>query len=258
MPKTSEKISQPKKTTHKKKIIKTTEQKAPATPKKTQEPKEIISPLIIIKLWLDGWKKTLKLRGRSSRFELWTFMLINSVLTMMLQLKCSYFLSSRFLQDAHSKGYSLETIDNYITFAQIAFYLIIIIPLFPLGSMLIRRMHDIGKLAWKNYLEPAFMGMVVLWALFLGIVYINNWEEVYSWVVLAMGICFTTTLYAIGYYLLKFLIPTLFYQGDLEINRFGKPQYNTDKHEEIALKFSCIYFLFIGTICLLYITMAII
>ncbi len=258
MPKTSEKSTQPKKTVTKKKTVKTTGKNVAAATKTIQEPKEVISPLIMLKLWLEGWKKTFILRGRSSRFELWIFVLINSVLTTILQLKCSYILSSRFLVDAKSQGYSLEKIDSYISFAEIAFYLIIIIPLFPLGSMLVRRMHDIGKLAWKNYLEPAFMGMVVLWALFLGIIYINNWEDEYSWVVLAMGICFTTTLYAVGYYILKFLIPTLFYQGDAEINRFGKPQYNTERHEEIALKFSCFYFLFIGTICLLYLTLALI
>ena len=258
MSKTSEKLSTSKSTVTKKKSAPTTTKKARVPSLKKEEPKEIISPLIIIKLWLDGWKKTFKLRGRTSRFELWIFILVNSILSIGLQLKCSYVLSSRFLRDAKIKGYSLETIDNYVTFAEIAFYLVLLIPLFPLGSMLIRRMHDIGKLAWKNYLEPAFMGMVVLWALFLGILYINNWEEAYSWVILAMGVCFTTTLYAVGYYILKFLIPTLFYQGDKETNAYGKSQYNTDEHENIALKFSCIYFLFIGTIGLLYLAIALI
>lgn len=258
MPKTTEKTSTNKSTAIKKKSTHTAAKKTTVSSPKKEEAKEIISPLIIIKLWLEGWKKTFKLRGRTSRFELWIFILVNSILSIGLQLKCSYILSSRFLRDAKIKGYSFETIDNYITFAEIAFYLVLLIPLFPLGSMLIRRMHDIGKLAWKNYLEPAFMGMVVLWALFLGILYINNWQEAYSWVILAMGVCFTTTLYAVGYYILKFLIPTLFYQGDKEANAYGKSQYNTDEYENVALKFSCLYFLFLGTIGLLYLAIALI
>ena len=258
MPKTSEKATVTKTTSAKKKSTRTTTKKTTVVPPDKQEKKENFSPLIMLKIWLDGWKKTFVLRGRSSRFELWIFILINSVLSIGMQLKCSYILSSRFLRDAKIRGLNLETIDKYISFAEVAFYLVILIPLFPLGSMLIRRMHDIGKLAWKDYLEPAFMGMVVLWALFLGILYIENWEASYSWVALAMGVCFTTTLYAIGYYLLKFLIPTLFYKGDTGINRYGAPQYNTVAHEEIALKFSCLYFLFIGTIGLLYLAMAMI
>lgn len=258
MPKTTATTSTTKTSSVKKKSTRAISKKTTITPKKEQEKKELFSPLIMLKIWLDGWKKTFVLRGRSSRFELWIFVLINSILSIGMQLKCSYILSSRFLRDAKIHGYSLETIDTYITFAEIAFYLVILIPLFPLGSMLIRRMHDIGKLAWRNYLEPAFMGMVVLWALFLGILYIDGWEEAYTWIVLAMGICFTTTLYAVGYYLLKFLIPTLFYQGNPETNPYGKSQYNTTAHEEIALKLSCLYFLFITTIGILYLAMALI
>ena len=258
MPKTAEKVSSAKNAPVKKRSTRPATKKSAENIADNQEKKEVFSPLIMLKMWLDGWKKTFVLRGRSSRLELWVFVLINSILSIGLQLKCSYILSSRFLRDAKIRGLSLEMIDKYITFAEIAFYLVILIPLFPTGSMLIRRMHDLGKLAWKNYLEPAFMGMVVLWALFLGILYLENWNEIYSWIVLAMGVCFTTTLYAVGYYLLKFLIPTLFYRGDTNINRYGKPQYNTATHEEIALTFSCLYFLFIGTIGLLYLAMAII
>ena len=258
MPKTTEKVSSSKSTTVKKRNTRQTIKKSAEPRFEDQEKKEIFSPLIMLKIWLDGWKKTFVLRGRSSRFELWIFLLINSVLSIGLQLKCSYILSSRFLRDAKIRGLSLEAIDTYISTAEIAFYLVILIPLFPLGSMLIRRMHDLGKLAWKNYLEPAFMGMVVLWALFLGILYIESWDAIYSWVVLAMSLCFTTTLYAVGYYLLKFLIPTMFYRGDTNINRYGRPQYNTAPHEEIALTFSCLYFLFIGTIAILYVAMAMI
>lgn len=255
MPKTSETTSPKKTSSVKKKSTAVKTKQTTVTPSKEPQ-KEIFSLLTMLKIWLDGWKKTFTLRGRSSRFELWIFILINSVLSIGMQLKCSYILSSRFLRDANSQGYSLEKIDTYITFAEIALYLVILIPLFPLGSMLIRRMHDLGKLAWKNYLEPAFMGMVVLWALFLGALYIDSWDKAYYWVVLAMGICFTTTLYAVGYYLLKFLIPTLFYQGNTETSQYGKSQYNTAAYEDLALKFSCIYFLFIATIGILYLAMA--
>ena len=229
---------------------------APKMTSQTTTDTEIISPLIILKVWLDGWKKTFTLHGRSSKFELWILMLCNSALSITLQLKCSYILSSRFLRSANLKGYSLDLIDKYIIWAQFALYLVILIPLFPLGSMLIRRMHDLGHLAWKDRLEQAFMGMVSAWILFLGYDFVTDWSEIYIPIILLMGTCVTTSLYAAGYYCLKFLIPTLFYAGSTAPNAFGENPYNTPQHEEWALKLSCFYILFIITISALYLVMA--
>lgn len=80
-----------------------------------------MSPDNLLRIWLDGWKKTFTLRGRSSRFELWTFLLVNSVLTVIIQLKCSYILSPRFLRAANDMGYSLPKIENYILAAETLF-----------------------------------------------------------------------------------------------------------------------------------------
>lgn len=242
----------------KKTAVKTSKKATPVKVKKDIAPVEdvVISPFIMLKLWFEGWKKTFRLHDRSSRFELWIFMLINSILTIGIQLKCSYYLSSRFLRVANADGLSLPTIENYITWAQTIFYLVIILPLFPLGSLLIRRMHDLGHLAWRNYLEPVFMGMVVLWILFLSLTYIADTNYVYT--ALLLNVCFITILYAVGFYGLKFLIMTFFYRGDKEKNRYGEAHYNTDEHEEWALNLSCFYFLFIFTISLLYLIFALI
>jgi len=249
-----------KKSVTKKTVTKTPKKAVPAKVEKAVAPataeNEIISPFIILKLWFEGWKNTFKLHGRSSRFELWIFMLVNSILTIGIQLKCSYYMSSRFLRAANAEGMSINTIENYITVAETLFYLIILIPLFPLGSILIRRMHDIGLLAWRNYLEPMFMGMVVLWVLFLSLTYIINTDYVYT--ALLLNVCFVTILYAVGFYGIKFLIMTFFYRGDKAKNRYGEAQYNTDEHEEWALNLSCFYFLFIFTIGLLYLIFALI
>jgi len=248
-----------KKPVAKKTAVKTPKKVIPAKVEKAVAPaaeNEIISPFIILKLWFEGWKNTFKLHGRSSRFELWIFMLINSILTIGVQLKCSYYMSSRFLRAANAEGMSLNTIENYITVAETIFYLIILLPLFPLGSLLIRRMHDLGHLAWHNYLEPMFMGMVVLWVLFLSLTYIANTDYVYT--ALLLNVCFITILYAVGFYGFKFLIMTFFYRGELTKNRYGEAQYNTDEHEEWALNLSCFYFLFIFTIGLLYLVFALI
>jgi len=213
--------------------------------------KEIVSTLIILKIWLEGWKKTFTLQGRSSRFELWIFMLVNSILTIGIQLKCSYILSARFLRNATAEGYSLDTIETYINIAQIAFYAVLLIPLISVFSLLIRRMHDIGKAAWKYYLEPLCYGLMTAAGL---LIFINALDEIggYDNSLILLSACFCITLYSIGYYTLKFLITTAFYRGDIADNKFGKTQYNDDEHERLALKFSCFYLLFVSSIGFLY------
>ncbi len=210
---------------------------------------ETVNALTLIKIWLDGWKKTFVLKGRSSRFELWVFILLNSIVLTIIQMKCLYFLSPRFLRDAAQKTIDLGTIDNYIITAEIILYLSSIISIFPLGSLLIRRMHDIGLLAWKNYLEQTFMSMIMVWLLFIGIDYANNTD--YTNTSILLTVFFITFSYALGYYCLKFLIPTLFYKGNEKQNKYGPSHYNTPAHEALALKFSCFYFLFMATLVFL-------
>lgn len=210
---------------------------------------ETVNALTLIKIWLDGWKKTFVLKGRSSRFELWVFILLNSIITTIIQMKCLYFLSPQFLRDAAQKTMELSTIDNYIITAEVVLYLSFIISIFPLGSLLIRRMHDIGLLAWKNYLEQTFMSMIMVWLLFIAIDYASSTD--YTNTSILLTVFFITFLYALGYYCLKFLIPTLFYKGDEKQNKYGPSHYNTSTYEALALKFSCFYFLFITTLAVL-------
>ncbi len=216
----------------------------------------VLSPDNLFKIWFEGWKKTFVLRGRSSRFELWTFMLFNSLLMIAIQLKCSYILSPRFLRDANNMGFSIDKIENYIIFAEILFYIVLVVPLFPLGSMLIRRMHDLNRLAWHNHLEPVFMGVVVLSMINIAITSLTN--TVYAYIAMFLSVCFIAILYGVGFYSLKFLIMTMFYRGDKVKNKYGEPKYTDEEHEEKALNLSCVYFLFIGTIGLLYLALALI
>ncbi len=225
----------------------------PEAPKTTPQ-KSVLSPDNLFKIWFEGWKKTFVLRGRSSRFELWTFMLFNSLLMIAIQLKCSYILSPRFLRNANNMGFTIDKIENYIIVAEILFYIVMIVPLFPLGSMLIRRMHDLNRLAWHNYLEPVFMGVVVLSMINIAISSLANTDLAY--IAMFLSICFIVILYGVGFYGLKFLIMTMFYRGDKIKNNYGEPKYTDEEHEEKALNLSCVYFLFIGTIGLLYLVLA--
>lgn len=211
--------------------------------------KEELSAVTFLKVWLDGWKKSFVLRGRSSKFELWCFLLLNSIITVTIQLKCCYIMSSRFLVYAAQQSMDIVTIEKYITCAEIVFYLVFVVSLFPLGALLIRRMHDLGKLAWQDCLEPAFMGMVVVWVLFLTLCYLAETDYIYTVILLAT--CFVTILYATAYYVLRFLVMTMFYKGDEGQNKYGLSKYGTEEYDNLALDLSCFYFLFIFTVVML-------
>ncbi len=208
----------------------------------------------LIKTWFDGWKQTFNLKGRSSRFELWAFLLLNSILMVIIQLKCSYTMSDRFLRAANQAGYSLTQIENRIIIAEIVFYLTIFVPLFPIVSLVIRRMHDLGKLAWANYFEPVFMSVVAMSLLFLTLLELQKTD--YEYIAILLSVCFITTLYGAGFYALKTLITAMFYRGETTANAYGAARYNDDEHETHALNLSCLYFLFILTIGILYLAIA--
>lgn len=211
---------------------------------------EALTPDNLIKIWFKGWQNSFNLHGRSSRFELWVFMVVNIVLSMIVQLNCSYVLSPNFLRSATTKGYTLEQIDTYITAASIGFWLVILLPFIPFGALIIRRMHDLGRLAWRGYFEPIFMGCVVLVMINLAVETITDSHLAY--VIVFLETCFVTILYSIGFYSLKILSLTFFYKGDCEENAFGQPAYKEEIYEDAALNLSCLYFLILLTIGTLY------
>lgn len=219
-----------------------------------------ITPKVILDTWVSGWKKIFKLDGRSSRFELWVFLLINSILTSIIHIGCNYITSSNYLRTAYANGYSIEEIETHIIVSNTMFYAVMIIAIIPLLSMLIRRIHDVGFLAWKNYLEHTSMSMVTMLMLFLAAIYMEEMEYgINSFLILVaifVYVFFILSVYATGYHSLKFLITTLFYEGNEEQNKYGKaPAFNTPYYENIALNLSCIYLLFISTMFLLHMTL---
>lgn len=219
-----------------------------------QAGKKVLSARILWNFWLDGWKKTFILRGRTSRFELWGWLLPNTVLCVLIQLLCTYILSPHFLRNANQHGFTIKEIEHYIAAAQTIFYFVMVVSLFPLGALLIRRMHDLNRLAWKDYLEPVFMGAVVFSALNFAIALLSN--TIYAYTTMLLGICTITIFYGVCYHLLKFLVMTLFYRGNLRHNLYGAPKYKGDEYEEPALNLSCIYFLLIATVGLFWLALA--
>ena len=238
------------KTSKQKNSIKEVDVKIDAQP---QVKDAVFSADMFFTYYVKGWKDCFKLKGRTSRFELWVFMLVNSLIMALIQLKCCYIFSDKFLVDANASGLNIEQIDDRIFWAEVAFYSSFFIPLMPIASMMIRRMHDIGKLAWNGYLEPVAKGFVVLSLLS----YVDGLliDVEYYNVQLIMNVFYVTILYSVGYYSLKFLFTTMFYDGDKNDNQYGIAQFKNEFYKTYALKFSVFYFLFTGTMLLFYIAL---
>ena len=209
-----------------------------------------ITPDLFFKIFYEGWKNIFNLKGRSSRLELWCFLLVNAVLSVVIQLQSSYYLSPRFLMDANLLGYGIEKIDVCVRIAQICYWGSFFLPLIPIFSMLVRRMHDLGKLAWYGYLEQVFMGVVVMGILVLTIDELQNIG--FELLTLFLSGCFVTFLYSVLYYSLKFLIVALFYKGDEAKNEYGEARFTGKVYDEFALKLSIFYVLYIMTVGMLY------
>jgi uncharacterized membrane protein YhaH (DUF805 family) len=217
---------------------------------KEVEATEKFTPDLFFKIFFEGWKNIFNLKGRSSKFEVWCFLLVNTVLSVIIQLRALYVMSAEFLMNANMRGLNLEEIESRIAWAEFSFWCSLILPMIPLGAMLVRRMHDLGKLAWQGYLEQVFMGVVVLSMLLVGIDELGGTHLEY--IALALSVCFITILYSVFYYGIKFLVVTLFNKGDEGENEYGLPRYEGEMYEELSLKFCVLYVLFIMTIGMLY------
>lgn len=208
------------------------------------------TPDMFFKIFFEGWKRCFDLEGRTSRLELWVFIIMNTLISVIIQLQCGYILSSRFLVAANEMGFSIDKIESYICWASFFYGVSIIVPLIAIGAMMIRRMHDLGRAAWHGYVEQIFMGVVVLSLLVVAIDSLSNTD--YAYTILAMGVCFVTIFYSVLYYCLKFLGTTLYYKGDEKKNEFGNPNFVGRYYDDLALKFGNFYILFILTIAMLY------
>ena len=111
-------------------------------------------------------------------------------------------------------------------------------------------MHDLGELAWKNYLEPVFMASATIGV--LGYAQLSIPDGNHEYLSMIISVVIITLLYSTMFYSTKFLIKTLFYTGDTKKNEYGKASYKDKIHEEQALNFICLYVLFVLTIGSLY------
>lgn len=95
--------------------------------------------------YFDGWKKTFVYKGRITRKEFWSFIVINIVIILFIAM-LSYFLLVVSVADSTSRGGIMLVWAWYVWLPLSALAPVIL--LVPVVSLGIRRLHDAGKSGW--------------------------------------------------------------------------------------------------------------
>ncbi|MCU6679284.1 DUF805 domain-containing protein [Leclercia tamurae] len=95
--------------------------------------------------YFDGWKKTFVYKGRITRQEFWSFIVMNIVIILFIAM-LSYFLLVVSVADSTSRGGIMLVWAWYVWLPLSALAPVIL--LVPVVSLGIRRMHDAGKSGW--------------------------------------------------------------------------------------------------------------
>ena len=179
--------------------------------------------------WVRAYKNIFNFKGRTSRFEFWSFMLINMFAISLFSLA-----GQAWLMPSFPIATGVLMIVFYI--AEVIVYL----------SVITRRLHDGGYTAWKGFFRPCILnwlaGIVLLIALGL------SYEDVFSqrnitllsWLGGFMGLFFLIYLY----YCIKIFVAAGFYEEENGTNAYGAMTAYCDKnYKQRGLRYSVFYLL---------------
>ena len=189
--------------------------------------------------WIRAYKNIFNFKGRTSRYEFWSAMLVNMAALFLLILGISY-MAFGLVFVTSKVSVILTVLAVVFSIAEVFFYL----------SLFVRRLHDAGYGAWKGFFRP----MIVCWLLtsvvsIAGVVIYNNPSftsiMMQNFTTLALGavMLLGTMLYA--YYNLKIFIAVGFFEEENKANQYGAPAFCDAGHKTKTLRFASFYLLFI-------------
>ena len=185
--------------------------------------------------WARAYKNLFNFKGRTSRFEFWSSMLINMFVILLLVSGVAF-----AMPHAH-KITTVLAILFYI--AEVFFYL----------SLFVRRLHDAGYGAWKGFFRP----FVLYWLLTgilsaAGTAYALQGGKIYSgfstgesFIILGCGAATLLVMMFYGYYSLKIFIAAGFFEEERGANQYGTASFYDAGHKAKSLRYAAIYLLFL-------------
>lgn len=192
--------------------------------------------------WARVYKNIFNYKGRTSRYEFWSFMLINLFFALIFGYGASLLLSAY----------------TSLTIGSLYLLVFLIVVILTALSLSVRRIHDTGYSAWNGfYRQLTFSFVALLATVFLtGFVYdtiIHNPSEEESWWLNASAtgclLLLTAFLLIISYYSTKIGIAVAYFESETSDNEYGKVSYNEKCHKMLTLRYAA---LFCVTVSLLY------
>ena len=193
--------------------------------------------------WARAYKNMFKYKARTSRYENWAFMLINSIVSSVLFFIAIYSLTPAMIANNMTVGKAF-----YAGFI----LLFLIAQLFVYTSLITRRLHDAGFSAWRGFFKPLIISTVAMFVLTgLSDRYINlNISVADKNYLLAMvsnivlSVTNAVAILAWVYYSLKTLFVSFFYEEDKADTTYGVAMYCDGCYKAMGIKYMVLYFIY--------------
>ncbi|MBO5038543.1 MAG: DUF805 domain-containing protein [Alphaproteobacteria bacterium] len=185
--------------------------------------------------WADAYKNIFNFKGRTSRFEFWSFMLIN------------FFVILGFFGGLILLPY--DVLGNHETLLSGIILVFMGIQAIISLSLSVRRIHDTGNSAWKGFYRPFICLLVLMMAIgFVSSFYLSGANNLTAddhtgFLYLLITYLLSTLLFPFYlYYLFKLFITVCFIEEDNRVLECGEPRYADPVHKKRAMKYAAIYF----------------
>ncbi len=176
-----------------------------------------------VRAFIDGYKNIFKYNARTSRYEYWAFLLLNSIFGYMFSLAtllCTDIISPM----------AVICITILFNIIQILVYL----------SLVVRRLHDVGEKAWKSFYAPLTYSAVAMLALTYSVSYLAKSVSTMNVGLVILVFLLLVALFINIYYLIKIFVVASFVEEEKKENIYGlQKAYDLNK----TIRFICWYFL---------------
>ncbi len=187
--------------------------------------------------FLDAYKKVFTYNARTTRYEFWSFKLIN-LLFFILVLSGFVFFSN----------YVPSLLLGCLFIGFVLFETLVYISLF------VRRLHDTGRQAWKGFFRPmVYSSILYLVAVGCFKYYsqsrdIDIFDEQNALMFIFFSI-FLVIIWSINtYYSVKTVIVSFFFEEDKSENEYGLSKLTETEYKDKVIRFASIYFVFLAFI----------
>ncbi len=173
--------------------------------------------------WVNAYKNIFNFKGRTSRFEFWSFMLINLFMFMIV-------------------GGILAFIPNTVVYLVLSLILCIA-EIFVYLSIFTRRLHDAGYSAWKGFFKPLVFSWFFTLLIWFGAVFCQDAypENTGTLLTLYSFVIFAMLMYI--YYTIKIFIAAGFFEEEHNANVYGAASFIDDAHKNKSLIYASLYIL---------------